>query len=369
MLIIKDSNSSRFRNLNKCNNVNEYEFESNSIKRVETEMSDEYNWIDLHHHLMPNFYLKRLAEKGITELSGIPIPPYNIEVCLRDMDKLGIDKAVLSIPTSGLRIKKNEFFRDLIRSTNTYLADIVQKYPTRFGALASIPLPNIDWAFEELEYAMDELHLDGVVLLSNSDGMYLGDPELEEFFAELNKRETVVFIHPDDPPFADMRKPDVPIVFIEWPFDTTRAVANMVYSGVLDRNPNIKFILPHGGGAVPYLAWRISILNYRQRDKVKKFQSLYDLIIRKQGPKSGLQLLKNMYYDTTAVTAPSSLRTLKELVEPSHIVLGTDLGAAPRLMASLVLNDLESFNDFDEETLRIIAQKGALELFPRLESI
>jgi predicted TIM-barrel fold metal-dependent hydrolase len=331
-------------------------------------MSDDYDWIDLHHHLIPNFYVKTLAEKGITELSGVPIPTYNPEECLKDMDKVGISKAVLSIPASGLGIKNNGFFRDLTRSTNTYLAEIVQKHPSRFVALTSMPLPNIDAAFAELEFAMDELHLDGVVLLSNADGMYLGDPELEEFFVELNRRRAVVFLHPDDPPFADMIKPDVPVVHIEWPFDTTRAVANMVYSGTLDRNPNIRFILPHGGGVVPYLAWRISILEYRQRDKVKKLRSLYDLILRKQGPAAGLKLLKNMYYDTTAVTVPSSLATLKELLEPSHIVLGTDLGAAPRLMASLVLSDLKSYNGFDEDDLRTIARKGALELFPRLAS-
>ncbi|UCH04443.1 MAG: amidohydrolase [Candidatus Thorarchaeota archaeon] len=329
-------------------------------------MSDDYDWIDVHHHLIPNFYVKALAEKGITELSGVPIPTYNPDQCLKDMDKVGIDKAILSIPASGLHIRHNEFFRHLARNTNTYLADIIREHSTHFGALASMPLPNIDAAFEELDYALDELHLDGVVLLSNSDGMYLGDPELEDFFAELNRRRAVVFVHPDDPPFADMRKPDVPVVHIEWPFDTTRAVANMVYSGVLDRNPRIKFILPHGGGAVPYLAWRISILEYRQRDKVKKLRSLYDLIIRKQGPSTGMRLLKNMYYDTTAVTAQSSLRTLKELLDPSHIVLGTDLGAAPRLMASLVLNDLRSFDGFDEDDLRTIARKGASELFPRL---
>ncbi|MFW9808432.1 MAG: amidohydrolase family protein [Candidatus Thorarchaeota archaeon] len=330
-------------------------------------MSDDYDWIDLHHHLLPNFYVKSLAEKGITELSGVPIPTYNIEECLKDMAKVGIDKAILSLPASGLHIKNNGFFVGLIREANTFLAKIVREYPNRFGALASIPLPNIDAAFEELDYAMDELHLDGVVLLSNSDGIYLGDPELEEFFAELNRRKAVVFVHPDDPPFADMKKPDVPVVHIEWPFDTTRAVANMVYSGALDRYQKIRFILPHGGGAVPYLAWRISILEYRQRDKVKMIRSLYDLILRKQGPATGLRLLKNMYYDTTAVTAPSSLRTLKELLDPSHIVLGTDLGAAPRLMASLVLSDLKGSDVFDEEDLRAIARKGALELFPRLE--
>lgn len=246
---------------------------------------------------------------------------------------------------------------------------MIKKHPPRYGGFASVPLPDIEGAFEELEYALDELHLDGVILLSNTRGMYLGDPELEEFFAELNRRKVVVFIHPEDPPFADMSKPDVPIVFIEWPFDTTRAVANMVYGGVLDRYPNIRFILSHGGGAVPYLAWRISILEYVQRDKTKKLRSLYDLILRKQGPTSGMKLLKNMYYDTTAVTARSSLTTLNELAGPSHIVLGTDLGAAPKLMASLVLSDLKSFDGFDEEDLRTIARRGALDLFPRLESI
>ena len=166
-----------------------------------------------------------------------------------------------------------------------------------------------------------------------------------------------------------MKKPDVPVVFLEWPFDTTRAVTNMVYGGVLDRHPNIRFILSHGGGAVPFLAWRISILEYRQRDTVKKLRSLYDLMIKKQGPSTGMKLLKKMYYDTTAVTAQSSLTTLKELVGPSHIVLGTDLGAAPKLMASLVMNDLKSFDGFDEDDLKTIARKGAIELFPRLASV
>ncbi len=155
-------------------------------------------------------------------------------------------------------------------------------------------------------------------------------------------------------------------MFLEWPFDTTRAVTNMVYGGVLDRYPQIRYILAHGGGTVPYLAWRISVLEYRQRNKTKILRSLYDLIIRKKGPLTGMKLLKRMYYDTTAVTAQSSLSALKELVEPSHIVIGTDLGAAPKLMASLILKDLKTFDGFNEEDLRTIARKGALELFPRL---
>ena len=330
-------------------------------------MSDDFGWIDLHHHIIPGEYVKALAEIGISELSGVPIPKCSPKKSLSDMDKLGIDKAVLSCPL--VYFKDNEFSRRLARKTNIYLAELVKTYPTRYGGLASIPLPDIDGAFEELEFALDELHLDGITLLSNSKGLYLGDPALEEFFAELNRRKVVVFIHPHDPPFADMRKPDVPVMFLEWPFDTTRAVTNMVYSGVLDRYPHIRYILSHGGGAVPYLAWRISILEYRQRDNTKILRSLYDLMIRKQGPKTGLKLLQKMYYDTTAVTAPSSLYALNELLEPSHIVLGTDLGAAPKLMATLILKDLKTFDGFTEEDLRTIAQKGALELFPRLSSI
>ncbi|MHA2004034.1 MAG: amidohydrolase family protein, partial [Candidatus Thorarchaeota archaeon] len=277
-------------------------------------MSDDYDWIDLHHHVIPDIYVRSLAKIDVTELSGISIPEYGPNKCLSDMDKLGIDKAVISTPYAGLPrscYKDADFLRGITRKTNTYLAEMIKQHPDRFGGFASVPLPDIDGAFEELEYALDELHLDGVVLLSNSNGLYLGDSELEEFFAELNRRRAVVFVHPDDPPFADMRKPDVPIPFIEWPFDTTRAVANLVYGGVLDRYPNIRFILSHGGGVVPYMAWRISILEYRQRDKVKKLRSLYDLILRKQGPSTGMKLLKNMYYDTTAVTARSSLTTLK----------------------------------------------------------
>ena len=309
-------------------------------------MSDDYDWIDLHHHVMPEFYVKALAQQGITELSGVPIPTYNTEDCLKDMDKVGIDKAILSLPASGLGIKKTEFLRDLTRQTNTHLAEVVREHPTRFGAMATMPLPDIEAAFVELDYALDELHLDGVVLQSNFDGLYLGDPELDEFFAELNRRELVVFVHPDDPPFADMCRPDVPIVHIEWPFDTTRAVANMVYSGVLDRCPNIRFILSHGGGAVPYLAWRISILEYRQRDKVKKLRSLYDLILKKQGPATGMKLLKKMYYDGKFVDI------LRPII--ADILAGSDRRWAESKLKELVNKACqELMNNFIKEFITI----------------
>ena len=332
-------------------------------------MVNNLEWIDLHHHILPDIYVKSLEKIGITEISGVPFPKWTPKQDLKEMDKLGIDKAVLSLPFSGVCFKDEVFSRTLARQINTYMYDLIKKHPLRYGGFASLPLENVDGALMELEYALDELHLDGVTLLSNYKGIYLGDSELEELFAELNRRRTVVFVHPNDPPFADMNKPEVLTLFIEWPFDTTRAVANMVYNGVLDRYPNIKFVLSHGGGAVPYLAWRISVLNYRQRNKTKVVQSAYDFMIRKHGPKAGLKLLKKMYYDTTAVSAPSSLRTLKELVDPSHIVLGTDLGMAPSLMASSILRDLRAFDGFDNDDLRKIANKGALELFPRLSSL
>ena len=134
-----------------------------------------------------------------------------------------------------------------------------------------MPLPDVDAALDELEYAYDSLGFDGVVLYSSQGGRYLGDPSFDPLFEELERRKAVVFIHPTTlPPGADGLT--IPFGVAEFTFDTTRAVANMLYSGTLERYTSIRYIVSHAGGAIPYLAWRIAGASYlpELRDRAPK---------------------------------------------------------------------------------------------------
>ena len=150
--------------------------------------------IDVHHHILPSFYVAALEGIGITTSFGLPFPKWSPEEAIEVMDKNSIATAITSISTPGVYFKESSFSRDLARRCNEYSAQLMREYPDRFGAFASLPLPDVEGALNELEYAIDELNLDGVVLMSNVEGHYLGDPAYEELFAELNRRKLVVFI-------------------------------------------------------------------------------------------------------------------------------------------------------------------------------
>ncbi len=115
----------------------------------------------------------------------------------------------------------------------------------------------------EIDYALGTLKLDGVVLLTNANGVYLGDTRLDPVFDELNCRETVVFLHPTLPACAECTSLGYAPSLIEFVFDTTRAVTHLVLSGTLERCPDLRVIAPHAGGTVPYLSERIGLIASR----------------------------------------------------------------------------------------------------------
>ena len=323
--------------------------------------------IDMHHHIVPEQYVKGLASIGITESYGQSFPEWSPEKSLSFMSKVGIDVAVMSISTPGVSFADVHFSRDLARSCNEKMAEVKRNYPGRFGGFAAVPLPDVAAALEELRYGLDELGLDGVCLFTHYGGKYLGDKDFEDFFGELNQRKTVVFIHPTDPmgqydPGLGMRNS-----LIEAPFETTRAVANMLFTGSMDRYSEIKFILSHGGGTIPYLAWRLALIEYGQKDKPPPVfcKSIYDFLI-KGGPVSGLKILKDMYYDTALTTSPAALRALQELAGSGHIVFGTDYPFGAKF-APMLAKDLRRYPGFSEQDMRSIDYGNGREIFPALE--
>jgi predicted TIM-barrel fold metal-dependent hydrolase len=194
-----------------------------------------------------------------------------------------------------------------------------------------------------------------VVLFASQGSQYLGDPSYEEVFQELERRKAVVFVHPNTvPPGAIVPKISVPWGIVEFPFDTSRAVLNLLFTGTLDRYPSIRYILSHAGGAIPYLALRIALsenLPSWPHDKT---------------PKGALHYLKRLYYDTALSTSEQVLAALREFAPASQVLFGSDYPMVPEKVATIETKMLEHSKVLDEQTRRAIDFDNALALFPRL---
>jgi len=321
--------------------------------------------LDVHHHILPPEYVSALRELGVCGATGMPFPKWTPKGTLRFMDRHGIATAIASVSTPGVYFKDHAFSRDLARRCNEFSARLVGDYPTRFGALASLPLPDVDGALEELAYALDVLGLDGVILLTNAQGQYLGVPELESLFAELNRRQAVVFIHPTDPPWGSVEGLDFPNALLESPFETTRAVANLLYNGVLTRFPDIRFILSHAGGTIPFLAWKLGLAHQSRATGLRRIKVAYDLAVKKRDPDEGIQILKRLYYDTAIASTRYTFRSLLEFVDPTHILFGTDYVWLYTFLIDMLMQRLQDDAGLDERSRLLVERENALDLFPR----
>lgn len=350
--------------------------------------------IDVHHHIIPDVYRKELTNRGITKALGVPFPKWNVNTTLNLMDENHIQTAIVSISAPGVyfpNIKRpTEFAKKLSRQTNDFCAKLIADHPGRFGAFATLPLPDIDAALKELVYALDTLMLDGVVLLSNYDGYYLGDPCFEKFFKELNRRKTVVFIHPATPPGIKASHLGLPETMIDVCFDTTRTVFSLIVNGITKKYPNIRFILSHAGGTVPYIAGRVSVtatlledtggaipyvaegINMMANIAPGLKKKLPDLLtyylnfkhnVLPEGPDFFLR--RNFYYDTALAASPHTFASLQTLVDSSHILFGSDYVFAPVDAVTLTIDSVRNYKEFNKQDVTAIENKTAVKLFPK----
>jgi predicted TIM-barrel fold metal-dependent hydrolase len=265
--------------------------------------------IDTHTHLIAPRYVK-----AITPPFGSPppLPPATVAGLEAMMLDYGIESAVVSIGPPGAAGPDQGRINRVARIANEELAEIVSGAPDRFAGLAVLPLPDPDAALAEISYALDELGLDGVGLFSNVDGIYLGDPRWEPVLTELDRRGAYVFLHPGVPPGPPPLVSDHPVWLYEFPFDTTRALANLIYTGALDRHRNLRLQAAHLGGTAVFLAHRIASLADREPERAGG------------APEGAIAYLKRLYYDTGLSNHMLSVATTRELVGIEPIVFGTD---------------------------------------------
>ena len=174
------------------------------------------------------------------------------------MDRLGIAASLLSVSTPGVHLADGPAAADLAREVNEAGRRAVVDHPGRFGLLGSLPLPDVDAALAEIAHCADELDVDGFVLLTNVDGTYLGDPAWDPVLAELDRRAARVLIHPTSPVCWEHTSFGRPRPMLEFLFDTTRAVVNLVLNGTVARLPNLRLIIPHAGATLPVIADRVA---------------------------------------------------------------------------------------------------------------
>ena len=319
-------------------------------------MSSSPKRIDVHHHVLPPEHLADLARRGVAWTGGAAIPNWNVSIAREVMERNGIAAAIAS-PMPSVYWGDAPGAVRWARHCNEFLAGIVRDDPTHFGGFATLPIPDTGAACKELGYALDTLGLDGVLLWASQGAQYLGDPDFEELFQELDRRGAVVFIHPStSPPGSQVPKLALPYFLVEFIFDTTRAITNLLYSGTFERHPSIRYIVAHAGGAVPYLAWRLAL-----------GQSMPGL--RENAPRGALPYLQRLYYDTALSPSEQTLASLLELVPHTQVLFGSDYPMAPEPVVKAETATLEANSLLDADARGAIDRGNALALFPRFAKL
>lgn len=280
--------------------------------------------VDVHSHILPNAYVENLASHGAVMHEGFPLPKWNAEAHLKWMDEAGVETAVLTLaaphPLFGGRTENAA----QVRKLNETAAKLKAEHPGRFLFCAALPLPDVDAALAELDYAFDTLHADGVKLATNARGQYLGDPVLDPLFAALDRRKAVVILHPHRPePVAKDVMRQTPLAMQEYLSETTRAVCNMITRNVPARYPNVKIVVPHCGAYLPLAIPRMKALTpVMQKNKLV-------------GEIDYAANLNQLYFDLAGAHSPEAIRLLLTITTPDHIMYGSDFPyAAPQVLTA-----------------------------------
>ncbi|HXI24301.1 MAG TPA: amidohydrolase family protein [Pyrinomonadaceae bacterium] len=308
---------------------------------------------DLHTHYYPPIYFDKIRElpsefsfdkspSGQTIITyrgarffGVTPPMTDVAKRIEDMDRVGIDVEVVSLSTPNVFFADAQHQPEIARIVNDAYAELVAQHPARFKGFASIPMDDPDAALKELHRAIDELKMNGVILLSNIAGKPLTSPEYRPFFAEADRMKLCILLHPMLPANTEPFREYVLGPIVGFMFDTTLAVARMCYDGMFKDFPDIRWIVAHLGGAVPYLIERLDN-GWRDfvecRAKIDELPSTY---------------LKRLYYDSVNFN-PHMLMMARNMIGADHMVMGSDY---PHLLGSIdrAVSSIQNLDVSDDE--------------------
>jgi predicted TIM-barrel fold metal-dependent hydrolase len=282
--------------------------------------------IDVHHHVAPTNWLSQ----GGTPDEERVFKGWSVARTLELMDQGGVATSYASITVPGKRFDDPAAARRVSRECNEYMAGLRGQYPGRFGVFVLVPMPNIADTLAEIAYAYDTLKADGIGLFTSYGDKYVGNAAFDPVFAELNRRNAVVFVHPTVGPCCGAVQPWLTTAQIEYGTDTTRAIAEYIFMGGTQKFPNVKMIWSHAGGTMPFLA--------------ERFINSGEGSMKARVPNGFLAEAKKCYYDTAQVPSKGAMLALRTIVPPSQILYGTDFPYRDFAWTSKMLADDSVFN-------------------------
>jgi len=328
--------------------------------------------IDIHNHFYPTKFLKQLERDGSTVGLSVETdewgrqilvqhgnrvvtitPPMNdIDMRLEDMHQAGFDMQVLTLSAPSVDIFPEEIGESLAQVVNDEIAEICQKHPDRFMAFATLPFIDPDRTVKELKRCIDELKFKGACIGTNINGMGLDDQRLYPFYESMSEYDLPIHIHPRAPVDKETYKDYRLLPMIGFEMDICVAVVRLVMGGVMDKFPNLKFIVSHLGGAIPYLAERIQ----------NCYEAYPDCQENISGP--ARDYLKRFYYDTVSFFEPA-LMCAYAFVGAGRMVLGSDyphvIGDIKEAITSIEQLDIPQTDKemiYSGNILRLIHQDG-----------
>ena len=308
--------------------------------------------IDTHQHVLTRDMHDWAVAAGLLPPEGGPTwADWTLEGALQTMNDNDIAAGVMSAPVPTIAFRDQALAEEGVRICNESMAEVVATHPDRFGFFANLAAQHTDLALEQAAYALDELGADGIILMTNADGRYLGDELYEPLFDELNRRGAVVFVHPDALPDGGSELPGIPDFLADFLFDTTRAALNLIVSGTLDRYPNVSIILSHAGGFLPYLLGRAESAS-RQGELLE--------------PGVVAAAVRRFHYDTAMPASPYAMPSLLAAAGPERVLFGTDWPARPAEEVGVITRDHAADPALAGTARQAVDRGNALRLFPRL---
>jgi predicted TIM-barrel fold metal-dependent hydrolase len=309
--------------------------------------------VDVHFHVIPQFYAEAVYAAGSGPAIG-RYPDWSPELALEVMDRFDIATALVSLAQPGVQFCKPAEARMLARRCNDHAAELAARWPRRFGAFGTVSMWETRDAVDEIAHALDTLKFAGVSLFASYDGKFLGDPKFDPVMEALDARDGVVFVHPGAHPTNKLIDLPWPAFMMEYLFDTTRAVVNLIFGGALERYPRIRFILPHAGGLAPYFSWRLSV------------SPMIDKRLKQLSREDVLGLLRRFWYDNALSPGAQTWGCLENVAAPGQILFGTDWPFANVRVTAEAMRTYEALAAISPAQREAIDWSNALRLFPQL---